>query len=70
MLLDCQGSVRQLIFDGFHNGDTADAKFSGLKSYVDAFIEGETVCVFTHGVTGESLIYLKEIIWLFIISLI
>lgn len=70
MLLDCQGVVRQLIFDGFHNGDTADNKFSSLKSYVDAFIDGETVCVLTHGVTGELFIYFKGIIWSFVIFLI
>lgn len=50
------------------NGDTGSAKFTQLKSYLDAFLGGDTVCVFTHGVTGKPLIY-QTFIWLFIFFL-
>lgn len=57
---DCRGHLLRLYLDGFYNGYVVDTKFNDMKPYIDAFIDGKTSCVLTHGVTGEPSNYFKK----------
>lgn len=51
------GRPTWLYFDMVYRGTAPDEKFSNLKSFLDAFLGGETVCIFNHGTTGSGKTY-------------
>lgn len=43
-----------LYFDQIHHGTSNDGKFETIKPYLNAFVNGQTACVFNHGTTGSG----------------
>lgn len=43
---------RNLYFNNIYNGASSEEKFNSVINYLDLFIQGESVCIFSHGITG------------------
>lgn len=43
-----------LYFDHIHHETSNDGKFETIKPYLNAFVNGQTACVFNHGTTGSG----------------
>lgn len=50
---DCTNSVVQMYFDRILIGSTTNEKFNLVIPYLQSFMNGETVCVIAHGITGK-----------------
>lgn len=55
------GAVNRFLFDSIYQSGDSEPKFSDLVPFINSFLNGRNVCVFTHGVTGMSFNFSRRI---------
>lgn len=52
--LASDGSVQRFYFDAIYKNSCSDSKYMDLVSYLESCLNGRSLCILTHGVTGKS----------------